>query len=72
MAGVHPAVLEMLPDGTMVQTSRAGLPSLWWRGRLLEWSFDGYRLTGNTPGGTEVGVITPRSLVGVLRAWYPI
>lgn len=72
LAGVYPAVLEMLPDGVMVQSSRAAPPSIWCRGHLLEWRFDGYRPTGNASRPAEVLVITARSIVGVLRAGYPV
>jgi hypothetical protein len=72
MAGVWPAALETLPDGSMVQFDRDGGPCLWWRGRLLAWSFDGYRPAPQRPTGAQVLVITPRCLVEVLRAGYPI
>jgi hypothetical protein len=70
--GVWPAVLETLPDGAMVQIDRDGGPNLWWRGRLLAWSFEGYRPAVRRPTEAQVLVITPRCLVDVLRAGYPI
>lgn len=70
LAGTWTAALSTLPDGAMVQVDPGPGPCLWWRGRLLAWGFDGYHLAPQPPTGAQVQVITPRSLVEVLRAGY--
>jgi hypothetical protein len=59
--------LETLPDGAYVEID--GGAWLVWQGALRAWSPAGY--TGRLAiGRREVTVITPRCLVGVLRAGY--
>lgn len=72
LAGVWPNTLKTLPDGTIVQIDRDGGAMLWWRGRLLTWGFDGYKPAPQLSAGAQVLTITPRCLVEVLRAGYPI
>ncbi len=62
--------LAALPDGTLVTLD--GAAWLLWRGHLLEWSAAGYRTRrwALPPAATPVEVLTPRSLVAVLRAGY--
>ena len=72
MAGAWSAALGTLPDGTMLHVNRDDAPCLWWRGYLLAWSFDGYRPTPNRETADGVSVITPISLVEVLRVGYPV
>jgi hypothetical protein len=55
-----------LPDGAMVDLDG---PALWWRGRLLRWTFEGYGPAVDTPGGA-VRVLTPAASVAVLAAGY--
>ena len=62
------AVLSSLPDGTMVE--HAGRPLLIWKGRLLPWSFEGYERAVDAALQTEVDVLTPPSIVGVIRAGF--
>jgi hypothetical protein len=60
-----------LPEGTFIRLD--GSAWLLWRGQLLEWSAGGYR-TRLSPlvVSSRVEVLTPRSLVAVLRAGYPL
>jgi hypothetical protein len=59
-----------LPYGTFVTVD--GWACLIWRGRLLEWSPAGYGVARPLPADGRVEVLTPRSLVGVLRAGYEV
>ena len=62
-----------LPDGVFVcRNTEDGRVYLWWRGKLLEWSFDGYRNSPIIGDSTNVHLITPTCLVGVLKAGYPV
>ena len=61
------AALRSLPDGTMVEDR--GAPHLLWRGKLWPWSFSGYG-AGVALTGTEVDVLTPRSIVSAIRAGF--
>jgi hypothetical protein len=67
----HPARLDALPDGALVWWEDA--PRLVLCGELREWTPGGYaEPRRRLPRGAEVEVITPRSLVEVLRAgWDP-
>ncbi len=62
------AALSSLPDGTMVE--HAGGPHLVWRGALRPWSFGGYGPGVDAAPGEDVTVLTPRSIVGALRAGF--
>jgi hypothetical protein len=63
--------LAALPEGTCI--SLDGSAWLLWRGQLLEWSAAGYRAQRSMPpSSNRVEVLTPRSLVAVLRAGYQI
>jgi hypothetical protein len=62
------AVLSSLPDGTMVE--HAGSPHLIWRGKLRLWSFCGYGPGVDAAPDEEVDVLTPRSVVGAIRAGF--
>ena len=66
---LHPASLDELPDGTFVLQHAE--PWLVRRGALLRWTPAGYR-DRIVPAGRRVEVITPPSLVGLLRSsWQP-
>lgn len=66
--GAQEVVLEDVPDGGMVEV--AGEPHLVQAGQLWLWSFDGYR-AANLPGEAKRGrLITPPSILAVLRAGY--
>src|SRR4030095_15108292 len=68
---LHEADLADLPDGAFVL--RAGIPLLVLGSELLRWSTAGYvdRLDRTARRGTTI--ITPPSLVEVLRAgWHPV
>jgi len=64
--------LKALPDGVMVLPVSDDVPHLWWRGKLLEWTFDGYRSPKLPQYPNTVSVVTPKSLVKVLSAGYPV
>ncbi|MBA3842499.1 MAG: hypothetical protein H0X39_07750 [Actinobacteria bacterium] len=66
----HPAPLSGLPDGTFVL--HRNVPALVQGDRLLGWSPGGYGEPQARPRRGTVAVITPPSLVEVLRAgWEP-
>ena len=70
--GTHPATLEELPNGVMVRLD-GGDAWLVWQGELHRWSHHGYdarRAVASVGGQTVVDVLTPRSLVSVLRAGF--
>jgi hypothetical protein len=61
--------LTKLPDGTFIHLD--GSAWLLWHGLLLEWSAGGYRRRRPPlPASSPVEVLTPRSLVAVLRSGY--
>jgi hypothetical protein len=63
--------LASLPDGVFIGLD--GSAWLLWAGQLLEWSAGGYRTRSSLPSASNrVEVLTPRSLVAVLRAGYPL
>jgi hypothetical protein len=64
------AAFDDLPDGTFVLHD--GAPWLVLGGRLRRWTPRGYDVSAPPPAGEEARVITPPSLVEVLRAgWQP-
>jgi hypothetical protein len=66
----HNAALDDLPDGTFVL--RGGEPCLVLGAELLRWTPAGYAQRLRRPLGEEAVVLTPPSLVAVLRAgWQP-
>ncbi|HEX3272736.1 MAG TPA: hypothetical protein VHR15_18975 [Ktedonobacterales bacterium] len=63
--------LAALPDGVFIRLD--GSAWLLWREQLLEWSAGGYcARRSRPPAASRVEVLTPRSLVAVLRAGYPL
>ena len=61
--------LAALPESIFINLD--GAAWLFWRGHLLEWSAAGYRARQPLPrAATRVEVLTPRTLVAVLRAGY--
>jgi hypothetical protein len=67
----HEAPLDELPDGTFVL--REGAPWLVLGSRLLRWTASGYAERNPRPSRQQAAVITPPSLVAVLRAgWQPL
>jgi hypothetical protein len=67
----HRGPVEGLPDGTFVL--RDGEPWLVLRASVLRWTNAGYTDRASRPAGGEATVITPPSLVEVLRAeWEPV
>jgi hypothetical protein len=68
---LHRAEIDGLPDGTFLLFG--GETMLVMGGHLLDWSPGGYRAVTPRPAGGRVSVITPPSLVEVLRAgWQPL
>jgi len=66
----HAAELDELPDGAFVL--HEDVPHLVLGQHLLEWTAAGYTRRSRRPESRSVVVITPRSLVAVLRAgWHP-
>jgi len=68
---LHDAPLDELPDGAFVL--RGGAPWLVLGGHLLRWTPAGYTERRPRPTRREARLITPPSLVAVLRAgWEPV
>ncbi len=64
----HRALLAGLPDGTFhVYGDHARLV---WQGRSLRWTFDGYHQAEPPPSDAEVEVLTPFSIVALLRSGF--
>ena len=67
----HPAAFDDLPDGAFVLLE--GAPWLVVGGELLAWSPEGYRARRPRPRGGPARLLTPPSLVAVLRSgWDPV
>lgn len=65
------ASFDTLPKGAMFE--RAGSAYLVWNGKALSWSETGYLLQDDQPAPSEVlSVLTPKCIVEVLRAGYPV
>ena len=64
----YQAGMELLPDGSMVALD--GVAWLLHAGRLHAWSADGYVESRPRPTAAEVTVLTPPSILAVLRAGY--
>jgi hypothetical protein len=62
------AALEDLPDGTILEHQTDAY--LVWKGRLLQWSYDGYQSSVTLATSTTVRVLTPRSIVRMLSLGY--
>ena len=66
----HEARLDQLPDGAFVLLE--DMPYLVHAGRLLRWTAAGYAAPESTPSQGHAVVITPPSLVSILRNdWRP-
>jgi hypothetical protein len=69
---LHTASYDTLPDGAVVLDVDAA-PLLVLGDRLLAWSFEGYHASFPRPKGRAAVVVTPPSLVEVLRSgWSPL
>jgi len=67
----HAASLDELPDGAFVLEE--GAPRLVFGSQLLRWTPAGYTERTSRPAGAEAVLLTPPSLVAVLRAgWEPL
>ena len=65
---LHPAPLDDLPDGAIVLHD--GAPHLVLGRRLLPWAPSGYRTAVARPRGAETTLVTPPSLVELLRTGW--
>lgn len=66
------STIKELPNGTMVQISPDGQPHLLLWGKLFPWSAGGYGVPIAVMGTTVVHVLTPTSIVKMLRAGFPL
>jgi hypothetical protein len=66
----HRASGDSLPDGTFIALDAGAW--LVQGERLLEWSPEGYRARRDRTTLGEVSVLTPPSMVAILRAGYPV
>ncbi len=66
------AQLRDLPDGVMLLPHSSQKPYLLWRGRLWEWTFQGYRAPLKAEPTMLVAVLTPKSIGDVLARGYPV
>ncbi len=67
----HRAALDALPDGAFVLWE--GEPRLVLGGQLLRWTAGGYMAPRPRPARSEAELITPPSLVDILRSgWRPL
>jgi hypothetical protein len=67
----HEAPFDALPDGAFA--FHDGAPQLVLGERLLRWTAAGYDARISRPAGTQAILLTPPSLVAVLRAdWQPL
>ncbi len=64
----YESALSALPAGTMVEYQ--GDPCLIWEGRLRPWGFAGYGPPLDAPPARAVDVLTPKSIVGAIRAGF--
>jgi hypothetical protein len=64
----HDATMDGLPDGAFVL--RAGTPHLVLGSRLLRWTPAGYAAPAARPAGERACVLTPPSLVALLRSGW--
>jgi hypothetical protein len=67
----HASIPDELPEGAFVL--RNGQPNLLFSGELLRWTPAGYADRAPRPKGEPVEVVTPPSLLAVLRSdWRPV
>ena len=70
---LYRAILTDLPDGSFFTADTAPqTPLLLWQDKAYPWSHAGYGAPFILPGLTEVSVLTPPTLVAVLRAGYTV
>lgn len=70
---LHRATLADLPDGSFFTTDPAPQTALLlWQGKAYPWSHAGYGAPVTLPDRTEATVLTPPTLVAVLRAGYAV
>ncbi|MBW8320582.1 MAG: hypothetical protein K0M49_03005 [Arenimonas sp.] len=70
---LHPSPIANLPDGSFFTTGSAPqTPLLLWQGRAHPWSHEGYGAPLKVRRETTVAVLTPPTLVEVLRSGYRV
>lgn len=69
---LYRANLADLPDGSFFMADPAGTPLLLWQDKAYPWSHAGYGAPVALPDRPEVTVLTPPTLVAVLRTGYEI
>ena len=67
---IWPTILKELPDATIVVYEGSRSPLLVWRGGLYTWTPGGYVQRQVLPSDVSVNVLTPPSVVNVLKAGY--
>jgi hypothetical protein len=68
----YTARLGDLPNGTMVAAPEDDTPYLLWQERLWRWDFSGYTPGAQWQPSTAVRVLTPKPIVEILAAGYPV
>lgn len=68
----YPARLGELPAGVMVAALDDDTPYLLWQGQLWRWDFFGYQAGPPYDVTHAVRVLTPRPVVDMLAAGYPV
>ena len=67
----HRLAVDELPDGaTIVMPGDEGQAAMLRGGQLLRWSSTGYVSAGSRPRRIKVDVLTPPSILAVLKAGY--
>lgn len=69
---LYDARLGDLPAGAMVAALDDDVPYLYWQGRLWRWDFSGYAPGPVWQVNTLVRVLTPKPIVEILAAGFPI
>lgn len=64
--------LADLPNGVLVKVNELRSPCLFFQGRLFPWTIDGYLAPVSLPIASEVQVLTPKSIVQLLEAGFPL
>ena len=64
----YEAILSSLPAGVIME--HEGSAYLFWGGKLRPWTFSGYGPATDAPSAAIVEVLTPKSIVGAIRAGF--
>ena len=66
----HRRAIDGLPDGAAIVMPGGDAAAILREGQLLRWTPRGYVSAGPRPRGTSVELLTPPSIVAVLKAGY--